>query len=87
MDTEDPDVEALRHPGHLLLDVPHHRLGHDPEVVGAVEAHLGSVGEDDLGLLLGAVQQDDPHLILFIIIIVIIIIMILTSLLGILLTS
>ena len=55
-------MEALRHPGHLLLDIPHHGLGHDPQVVGAVEALLGAVGEDDLGLLLGAVQQDDPHL-------------------------
>ena len=55
-------MEALRHPGHLLLDISHHGLRHDPEVVGAVEADLGAIGEDDLGLLLGAVQEDDPHL-------------------------
>ena len=55
-------MKAICHPSHFLLDVPHHGLGHDPQVVGAVEALLGAVGEDDLGLLLGAVQQDDPHL-------------------------
>ena len=55
-------METLRHPGHLLLNVAHHGLRHDPEVVGAVEADLGAIGEDDLGLLLGAVQEDDPHL-------------------------
>ena len=55
-------MEAICHPSHFLLDVPHHGLSHDPEVVGAVEAELGAVSEDGPGLLLGAVQQDDPHL-------------------------
>ena len=62
MDPEHADVEAVRHPRHLLPDVAHHALGDQPQVGRAVQADLGAVGEDHLGLGLGAVQQDDADL-------------------------
>lgn len=62
VDPEHADVEAVRHPRHLLPDVAHHALGDQPQVGRAVQADLGAVGEDHLGLGLGAVQQDDADL-------------------------
>ena len=62
VDPQHAHVVAVRQPHHLLPDVPHHALGHDPQVVGGVEADLGAVCEDDLGLSLSAVEEDDPDL-------------------------
>ena len=56
------NVEAVREAQHLVSNVAHHTLGNNPQVGGAIEADLGSIGEDRLGLHLGGVQQDDPHL-------------------------
>ena len=55
VDPQHPHVIAVSQTHHLLPGVPHHALGHDPQVVGSVEAHLGAVSEDDLGLRLSAV--------------------------------
>ena len=62
VDSQHAHVVAVCKSHHLLPDISHHALGDNPQVVGGVEADLGAVGEDDLGLGLGAVQEDDPDL-------------------------
>ena len=62
VDPQHAHVVAVRQTHHLLPDIPHHALSHNPQVVGGVEADLCAVGEDDLGLSLCAVEEDDPDL-------------------------
>ena len=57
-----PHVVTVGQTHHLLPGVAHHALSDDPQVVGSVETNLGAVGENDLGLCLRAVQEDDPDL-------------------------